>query len=588
MQPITKNLQKFLLYFVGQYRWRFTAMAVSYTAYYVLDNLMLPFAFNKLFIDRLYTLDNNRTAAWLQLGWPLFVLLAVIFFIDILSRFSDYLKVRTIPTFEARVRMWIVSYVQNHSYQLFTENFSGDLVRRIDNLTDGVSQLVMRIIDSFLPTFCTMLLGVLSFTLVQPVFGIMLMVWLLLYTLIYYLFAKKFTRYAMVHAEKVSLLSGSIMDGFTNVLSMKLFAFNQKDAAHLSVPQEAEQKAHEHVLRMIMYLHCIIGVLSIAFMGIGLIGQMVYYWQLGKLDIPTIVYIATTGTNLCNLVWDLLADFPAFFEEIGYCSQALQLLQQKHAIVDLPAATTLQCPSAPAIAFNQISFSYSSTAPLFEQQDLYIAAGEKVGLVGLSGSGKSTFAYLLLRFYDLQGGNITINGQDIATVTQSSLRAAISLVPQDTILFHTTVLENIRYGHQGATEAEVIAAAQSVGCHDFIMQLPANYQTLVGERGAKLSGGQRQRIAIVRAVLKNAPILILDESTSALDALTENAIQESLRIAMTGRTTLVIAHRISALSAMDRIVVLEHGKIIAEGSHDLLLRTNAYYAAMCQLQPTII
>ncbi|MDD9139630.1 MAG: ABC transporter ATP-binding protein/permease [Candidatus Cardinium sp.] len=563
-------------------------MAFSYTSYYVLDNLMLPFAFNKLFIDRLYTLDNNRTAAWLQLGWPLCVLLAVIFFIDILSRFSDYLKVRTIPTFEARVRIWIVSYVQNHSYQLFTENFSGDLVRRIDNLTDGVSQLVMRIIDSFLPTFSTMLLGVFLFTLVQPVFGIMLMVWLLLYTLIYYLFAKKFTRYAMIHAEKVSLLSGSIMDGFTNVLSMKLFAFNQQDAAHLSVPQEAEQKAHEHVLRMIMYLHCIIGVLSIAFMGIGLIGQMVYYWQLGKLDIPTIVYIATTGTNLCNLVWDLLADFPAFFEEIGYCSQALQLLQQKHAIVDLPAATTLQCPSAPAIAFNQISFSYSSTAPLFEQQDLYIAAGEKVGLVGLSGSGKSTFAYLLLRFYDLQGGNITINGQNIATVTQSSLRAAVSLVPQDTILFHTTVLENIRYGHQGATDAEVIAAAQSVGCHDFIMQLPANYQTLVGERGAKLSGGQRQRIAIVRAVLKNAPILILDESTSALDALTESAIQESLRIAMTGRTTLVIAHRISALSAMDRIVVLEHGKIIAEGSHDLLLRTNAYYAAMCQLQPTIV
>ncbi|WP_419241366.1 ABC transporter ATP-binding protein [Cardinium endosymbiont of Nabis limbatus] len=581
MQPITKNLKTFILHFVGQYKWHFIAMA-GLRMCFVLDNLVVPYAF-KILVTRLTELADHRTGVWIKVALPLMALLGVIVLIELLFRLFDYMKIRTIPAFEAKVRMAIVRYLQGHSYQFFTEHFSGDLLKRVNDLTDGISQVIMIVISSFLPTFCTMLAGVFSFAYIQPTFGALLMVWLILHTATYLFYSKKISRGVALHAEKVSRLSGSIVDGFTNILSIKLFARKREAITHLIAPQAAEKLAHEKALKLIMHLHFIISGLSIGFMGVGMLTYMVYYWQLGKLSIAQLTYIFYAGNNICNLVWVSVAEFPDFFEEVGYCKQAFKLLQKKHAVLDAADASALQCRSA-AIAFKGVSFAYVPGKPVFENQNMEIAPGEKVGLVGLSGSGKTTFINLLLRFFDLDQGVITIDGQDIATVTQESLRAAISLIPQDTTLFHGSILENIRYGRKEATDDEVIAAAQKAKCHDFIMRLAQGYHAFVGERGSKLSGGQRQRIAIARAILKDAPILILDEATSALDAVTETEIQESLSMIMAGKTTIVIAHRLTVLAAMDRVLVFNNGKIIANGSHETLLKTSPLYANMCKLQ----
>ncbi|WP_342265113.1 ABC transporter ATP-binding protein [Cardinium endosymbiont of Philonthus spinipes] len=581
MQSITKNLKTFIWHFVGQYKWHFLAMACLRMCF-VLDNLVVPYAF-KVLVTQLTALADDRTAVWIKLGCPLIALLGVIVLIELFFRLFDYMKLRTIPAFEAKIRIWIVQYLQGHSYQFFTEHFSGDLVKRVNDLTDGISQIMMIIISSFLPTFCTMLAGVFSFAYIQPTFGAMLMAWLILHTTTYLVYSKKCRHRVAMHAEKGSRLSGSIVDGFTNILSIKLFARKNQETTHLLVPQAREKRAHESALKLIMQLHFIISGLSIGFMGVGMLAYMIYYWQLGKLSISEVTYIFYAGNNICNLVWVSVAEFPDFFEEVGYCQQALKLLQRQHAVLDAPDAAVLTCQSA-SIAFKDVSFAYVPDKPIFEDQSIDIAAGEKVGLVGLSGSGKTTFINLLLRFFDLNKGVITIDGQDISTVTQESLRAAISLIPQDTVLFHDSILENIRYGRKNATDEEVVAAAKKANCHSFIMGLAQGYHTLVGERGSKLSGGQRQRIAIARAVLKDAPILILDEATSALDAVTETEIQESLSRIMANKTTIVIAHRLAVLAAMDRVLVFNGGKIIASGSHETLLKISPLYANMCRLQ----
>ena len=236
------------------------------------------------------------------------------------------------------------------------------------------------------------------------------------------------------------------------------------------------------------------------------------------------------------------------------------------------------------IVFENASFQYREATPLFDQLNVRIQAGEKVGLVGYSGSGKTTFAHLILRLFDLESGRILIDGQDIGRVSQNSLRQSVSFIPQDPTLFHRSILENIRYAKPDATEAEVVLAAKAAHADEFIMALPEGYEALVGERGVKLSGGQRQRIAIARAMLKNAPILILDEATSALDSITEHLIQESLDQLMEAKTTIVIAHRLSTLLHMDRIIVFHHGQIVESGSHRALLEKNGRYAQLWKSQ----
>lgn len=272
-----------------------------------------------------------------------------------------------------------------------------------------------------------------------------------------------------------------------------------------------------------------------------------------------------------------------FSEQVGNCKQALSILGKSHDIVDAKDAKPLLVTRG-KIEFKEVTFHYNEGTYLFKNKNIIILPGQKVGLVGFSGSGKSTFVNLILRLFDVESGTIKIDDQSIKNVTQQSLREQIALIPQDITLFHRTLMENIRFGDMNAKDEEVIAISKKAHCHEFISQLKEGYQTVVGERGIKLSGGQRQRIAIARAMLKNAPILILDEATSALDSLTEQYIQEALDEMMHNKTTIVIAHRLATLSKMDRILVFDKGKIIEDDSHEALLRLDGHYARLWQMQ----
>jgi ATP-binding cassette subfamily B protein len=316
---------------------------------------------------------------------------------------------------------------------------------------------------------------------------------------------------------------------------------------------------------------------------LGIIGYALKIWSENAMTVSEFAMSASLSLMLIEQARGLSRRFLEFFEYTGNINDGVSRIIQSHEIMDHVDAQPLIVTHA-TIQFQQIDFSYVNGQPVFQSLNITIRSGEKIGLVGFSGSGKSTLFNLLLRLFEPQSGTILIDQQNIQAVTQESLRNSITMIPQDPILFHRSLLENIRYGRLNATDDEVIAAAQKAHAHEFIVASEAGYQTLVGERGVKLSGGQRQRITLARAILKNTSILLLDEATSALDSVTEHHIQDSLAYLMRDKTVMVIAHRLSTLSHLDRILVFQQGKIVEEGSHNQLLQRKGHYAQMWSMQ----
>jgi ATP-binding cassette subfamily B protein len=315
----------------------------------------------------------------------------------------------------------------------------------------------------------------------------------------------------------------------------------------------------------------------------GTIFTLLHGWQQGWVTLGDFTQVSMQMFWVLGLTWNVSHQVTIFARESGTVSDALHLIRKKHDLIDRPNAHLLSVTQG-TINFENVFFEYKKNRPVFENLNLHIPAGQKIGIVGFSGSGKTTFVNLLLRFYDLQAKHILIDQQDIAHATQDSLHNQIAMIPQDSSLFHRSLMDNIRYGRLDASDDEVIQASKLAHCHEFIQQLEEGYNALVGERGIKLSGGQRQRIAIARAILKNAPILILDEATSSLDSITEKFIQDSLYQLMQGRTTIVVAHRLSTLSNMDRILVFHQGIIVEDGTKESLLATNGHFAKLWSMQ----
>ncbi len=544
-----------------------------------MDATLWPYLL-RLIIDIFTQHDTDRAAAWPVLKGLLMWGVSLWVVVEAGFRSRDFLQARALPKLEADIRMAMFDHIQYHSPKYFNEHFAGSLSNKIADMTNQV-KLLLQNMTIFIPALATCVVSIGFFYNISPLFAMILGGWLFIHLAICFAFTKKCATYSDIHGEARSSLVGKIVDSLTNNFTVNLlYRFRFEKSLIASYQKEEQDKntlAQRYVALMFLWMSVVflVGIITLN-------GFMILRWMQGSITTGEIIQIFNTTFNVMMLSWFAAQAIPQFFQSIGIASQALSVMNDSQDVLDSPQAAPLAVTKG-EIVFENVSFHYGEKK-LFHNKAVHIKAGEKVGLVGYSGAGKSTFVNLILRFYPVEKGRILIDGQNIADVTLESLRTQVALVPQDPVLFHRSLEDNIRYGRTDASQCEVKDIAKLAHCDEFIIKCPNGYASLVGERGTKLSGGERQRIAIARAMLNKTPILILDEATSALDSVTENYIQESLEKLMQNRTTLVIAHRLSTLAKMDRILVFDQGKIVEQGSHTELLSKEGHYARMWQMQ----
>jgi ATP-binding cassette subfamily B multidrug efflux pump len=417
----------------------------------------------------------------------------------------------------------------------------------------------------------------------HPWLMIPLVSWLVLYGTSMFYFVPQLSKFSRMQADARSLMTGRITDAYTNISIVKLFSHAGREAGYAQGAMHEFLGTVHNQMRLVSIIETLNHFLNMLLIVSGG-GVALWLWSKGQLGAGGVAAFTAMSLRLNGISHWVMWEMTSLYEQIGTVQDGMNTLAEPHSIHDTPQATQLNVTQG-KVDFIQVDFAYANQKNLLQKFDMHIAAGEKVGLVGRSGAGKSTIVNLLLRFYDIQSGEILIDNQNIKTVTQNSLRAHIGMVTQDTSLLHRSVRENILYGRPDATDAEMVAAANRAEAHDFILNLRDSkgrigYDAHVGERGVKLSGGQRQRIAIARVMLKDAPILLLDEATSALDSEVEAVIQTSLNELMQGKTVVAIAHRLSTIAAMDRLIVLDQGEIVEMGTHKVLLKKKGLYASL--------
>lgn len=576
---IPKSFVPFLWYFIKPQIGVFLLLSLGMMGWSIQESIY-PYFFKRV-IDAVTLYGGQKSEIFASLFYVLISWAALWILIDFGYRLYDFLSARVFPRFQANVRSSMFDYIIQHSHQYFSENFAGTIASKISRMTDALFSVVTICLTVFFPVILAFLIT--SFILFQakPFFGLMMLGWFSTHLLLSFLFTRHCAQYSSAHSEAVTTLNGKIVDILTNVLNIRLFSNYVFEKQYFKRFQDVEIKKNKQLLIFNAYMKLSLGLISQIFV-FSMIGGSIYAYSEDWITIGELTLILSAlGIN--GLAWYMSMHFIKIFEDIGTCKEALTVIQKSHDIVDVPNAKPINI-SRGEIVFDNVNFHYTRNHNIFKDKSLTLRAGEKVGLVGFSGSGKTTFANLILRNFDVESGSILIDDQDIKTVTQESLRAQIALIPQDTSLFHRTLMENIRYGKLSASDSEVIEASKQAHCHEFIQNLELGYDTLVGERGIKLSGGQRQRIAIARAILKDSPILILDEATSSLDSVTERYIQDALKNLMQHRTTIVIAHRLSTLSGMDRILVFKNGQVIEDGTHETLLAAKGHYALLWNMQ----
>ncbi|MDR2678030.1 MAG: ABC transporter ATP-binding protein/permease [Zoogloeaceae bacterium] len=564
----------FTLYFVrNRLPWYVSMLLLE--GCHALCGILLPYA-----IARIVGIVTGMGSAFA--GWPQALSLPLLFFVALgagevlFSRAAGTLQFYFMPMQRQSVTRALYAYLQQHSHRYLSDNFAGALAHRIAETAMGVNQIMTAIIFDFWPVALVFSVSVGLLLHADLHLALFVLAWVVAFVGISWWLATRCRPYAIQSAAARSTTTGKLVDSVTNLFSARLFARLDFERANLDEQLACELKA---VRRAMWYSERVrwFQFIAAAVLKIGILYYALVLWSRGKIGVGEFVLATGLALHIINEARNLSRRFLEFFEFIGNVYNGVHTLIQPHELIDRPGAQPARLQRGD-IEFVRVRFGYAPQLPIFDGLSLHIPAGQRVGLVGFSGSGKSSFVNLLLRLYELQDGRIAIDGHDIRDLPQENLHAQIGLIPQDPSLFHRTLMENIRYGRIEASDEEVIEAAKRAHAHEFITQMPEGYAAMVGERGVKLSGGQRQRIAIARVILKNAPVLILDEATASLDSLTEKAIQETMDEVMHGKTVIVIAHRLSTIAHLDRILVFDHGRIIEDGRHaELLARGGTYH-----------
>lgn len=577
---LPKSAFLFIVYFIKR-QWLSFSLIFAVGAIWSINEVFFPY-FLKLIVNEVQYFHGPPDKIYASVSGVLALLVLFWVVTELCLRVQGIVQIYTFPKFRANIRRTVFDYVKSHSHEYFSNHFAGNIAKKLADLPSSCQSIMEIVCFNLIIALSGAVIVLVMMWLIKPFFAVILFVWLCLHLGLTFLFLHRGNYLWEKHSDSVSTLSGKIVDVFSNVSSMRLFARGQYETNYLQKYQTEEIHKAKKAMWLIEINRFILG-LSGLFLIFSMVFLLLYYWAHRYITIGDFTQIGMQMFWLLGWIWFVSFQMSIFAREIGTVNDALNLITKGHDIVDLPNAIKLKV-TVGKIQFENVTFGYHKKREIFKNLNVTLVGGQRIGLVGFSGSGKSTFVNLILRFYDIGSGKILIDDQDITKVTQDSLREQIAMIPQDPTLFHRTLMENIRYGKLTATNEEVIAAAKLAHCEEFIDKLDQGYHTMVGERGIKLSGGQRQRIAIARAILKNAPILILDEATASLDTVTEKLIQESLHTVMQDRTTIVIAHRLSTLADMDRILVFHKGKIIEDGSQEELLNAGGQFAKLWEMQ----
>lgn len=521
--------------------------------------------------------------------YPITLFVGAILIMELGWRLSHFAWMKAQPFVRADIVTKSYDYIQNHSFEFFQNTHSGSVVSKIKGILAGYNNFWFGVHHRLAVPLLEILVTVIALAFINLQLFFFITLWCLVFFPVMFKMSLNVSNLATKTTDSQHESIGLVADNITNIFSLFSFATRKRELGKIKSFLNEDTAKKDYAWIKFELKMTFVGIAFYATMLIALFIFMIHLRRISVITTGDFVFVMTITFFVIDNIWKLVSEVGDFASKMGDFKSSFSILQTPTNQLDKPDAEDLKVVHG-KINFANISFGYVDDKGVFDCLNIEIKAGQKLGLVGFSGAGKSTLVSLLLKNFKVNGGDILIDDQSIYDVSTDSLRSQIALIPQDTMLFHRSIGENIGYAKEGATQAEIIDAAKKAHIHDFIKALPNGYETLVGERGIKLSGGQRQRIAIARAILKDAPILILDEATSSLDSHTENHIQQSLNLLIDNKsksakkTVIAIAHRLSTLKHMDRIIVLDKGKIVEDGTHEELLKTGIYYQKMWNMQ----
>ncbi len=517
--------------------------------------------------------------------WPIVLFLSAHIMLDVVWRISNVAAWHSIPYVRRSMILKTYDYVQHYSYSFFQNHFTGTISSKLKSITDGYDKFWEEMHHGLMQHLLKCIVNLCALSMVNTKLGLFVFAWTTIYVPVMYKFSVKLNQLSFDETESRHSLAGQISDKISNIISLFSFTARQRELNTLDTEIKADYIPKQIRTAKYDYRVQIIGCIFYFALFLFLVLFMVHLRKIGDISIGDFAFVFGIALVVGDDIWHATVKTQEFSRAMGDLKSAISIIHPKYSSVDADDAKPLTIKQA-KIEFKNLSFGYGDNEYILKNLNLTIKPGEKIGLVGHSGAGKTSMINLLLRYFKTTEGEILIDDQNINHVTQDSVRENIAVIPQETTLFHRSLLENILFGRPNATPEEVLLASKKAHLDEFISHLPKQYETEVGERGLKLSGGQRQRIAIARAILKNAPILILDEATSALDSVTEKLIQDALNVLIKdkGKTVIAIAHRLSTLKHMDRIIVLNKGIIVEEGTHKELIAADSLYKKLWKLQ----